>query len=98
MIPAKGGRMRKGLLLAATGLAVIAAVALLGARRSRADESSRACQCRKIRGTLRASVVTPAAGCASPVGLCTAGEFHGDGLPNRTSSVVAHGIAPAPRI
>ena len=42
---------------------------------------------------IRASVVT--AGCASPVGLCTAGQFHGDSLLSGTTSFVADGLAPA---
>lgn len=52
-------------------------------------------RCHRLQGGagLRASVVT--ASCASPVGLCTAGEFHGDSLLSGTTSFVADGLAQA---
>jgi len=82
--------MRMRLLLAvALGLVAVGGVALT-ARRSTADER---CRCHKIHGGIRASVV--AQGCTSPVGLCTAGQFHGDGLLNGTTSLTADGIVPA---
>jgi hypothetical protein len=36
-----------------------------------------------------------AGGCTSPVGLCTAGVFQGDGLLAGTTSFIADGLAPA---
>jgi len=47
--------------------------------------------CQKVSGAIAASITT--AGCASPVGLCTAGEFTGDGLLNGTTAFVADGLA-----
>jgi hypothetical protein len=42
---------------------------------------------------IHGAVVTT--GCTSPVGLCTAGTFFGDGLLNGTTSLVADGLVPA---
>jgi hypothetical protein len=52
-------------------------------------------RCHRLKGGagLRASVV--AAGCGSPVGLCTAGQFHGDPMLSGTTSFIADGLAPA---
>ncbi len=58
------------------------------ARPARADG-----HCQKVSGAIAASITT--AGCASPVGLCTAGEFTGDGLLNGTTAFVADGLAVA---
>jgi len=52
-------------------------------------------RCHRLNGNagIRASVVTD--GCTSPVGLCTAGVFEGNGLLHGTTSFVADGLAPA---
>jgi hypothetical protein len=52
-------------------------------------------RCHRLRGNagIRASVFSD--GCTSTVGLCTAGEFEGDGLLAGTTAFVADGLAPA---
>jgi hypothetical protein len=83
--------MRKTLTIGiAASLLVSGAVALTAGRSAAAEERQR---CHRVHGGIRASVV--AQGCTSPVGLCTAGEFHGDGLLNGTTSLTADGIVPA---
>ena len=68
-------------------LALAAGLATLDAgRTARADG-----RCHKVSGAITTSVTT--SGCLSPVGLCTAGEFTGDGLLNGTTTFVADGLA-----
>jgi hypothetical protein len=47
----------------------------------------------KVNGTLTSSLSTGA--CASPVGICTTGEFKGDGLLNGRTRFVADSLQPA---
>jgi hypothetical protein len=79
-------RSHRFLLAVVVVAAAVALTARPGGARSR---------CHRLSGGagLRASVVT--AGCTSPVGLCTAGQLHGDSLLSGTTSFVADGLAPA---
>ncbi|WP_164021438.1 hypothetical protein [Pyxidicoccus trucidator] len=50
-------------------------------------------KCVKISGTLTSTMSTGA--CASPVGICTTGEFRGDGLLKGRTTFVADSLQPA---
>ncbi|MBZ4420579.1 hypothetical protein [Myxococcus sp. RHSTA-1-4] len=50
-------------------------------------------KCFKISGTLTSAMSSGA--CASPVGICTTGEFEGNGLLNGRTTFVADSLMPA---
>jgi hypothetical protein len=50
-------------------------------------------KCMKISGTLTSTLSSGA--CASPVGICTTGEFKGDGLLNGRTTFVADSLQPS---
>ena len=50
-------------------------------------------KCMKISGTLTSALSTGA--CASPVGICTTGEFRGDGLLKGRTRFVADSLQPS---
>ncbi len=81
--------MKKALLFAVAGLAAVVTV-VVTAERSVANP-----RCHHLIGFggIQSSAVT--AGCTSPVGLCTAGQFHGDPLLHGTTAFTADGLAPA---
>jgi hypothetical protein len=79
-----------------TTLILLATAILTAASTGRiVPEASADGRCHRIDddASLQANAVT--AGCTSPVGLCTAGDFKGDHLLRGTTSFVADGIAPA---
>jgi hypothetical protein len=80
---------KKLLLFLVTGLFAAGAVGVW----SRTTVAHQRCHRLKGRAGIQASVV--ANGCTSPVGLCTAGEFEGDGLLEGRTSFVADGLTPS---
>jgi hypothetical protein len=82
-------KMKSSVLLLVPGLVALAGIVFL------ARPTAARSRCHRLNGsaTLRASVVVT--GCASPVGLCTAGEVHGDPVLTGTTAFVADGLAPA---
>ncbi len=74
------------------GLALLALVAVVGVALLSRDASATS-GCRTIGGGITSSVTTE--GCASPVGLCTTGDFSGNGLLNGTTLFTADALAPS---
>ncbi len=75
-------------LAVAVGLGVMVAGGALAAEPARSKQ-----KCVKVNGTLTSALSTGS--CSSPVGICTAGEFKGDGLLNGPISFTADSIGPA---
>src|SRR3954470_9234575 len=82
-------KMKRLVLVLVPGAVALAAVAFL----ARPSVAHSRCHRLNSSATLRASVV--ATNCASPVGLCTAGEVHGDPVLTGATAFVADGLAPA---
>jgi hypothetical protein len=80
--------MKKALLFLSFGSLV-----LVGAGRTPETVAHGRCHRLNGNGGIQASLVTE--GCTSPVGLCTAGVFTGDGLLKGTTSFVADAVAPS---
>ncbi|HZI13997.1 MAG TPA: hypothetical protein VE153_26765 [Myxococcus sp.] len=75
-------------------LAVAVSLGVVVAGGALAQETARAKpKCVKVNGTLTSALSTGA--CASPVGICTTGEFKGDGLLNGPISFTADSVGPA---
>ena len=66
---------------------------VLAGAASASAEARKKPKCVKISGTLESKLSTGA--CASPVGICTTGEFKGESLLNGPISFVADSLQPA---
>jgi hypothetical protein len=94
-MPLQGEDMKKGILLVFAIAVILGLVAV--ARAGGPGAAGPRPRCHRVFGSsgIRSHVVSVADGCTSPVGLCTAGEFHGDPVLAGPTSFVADGVTPA---
>lgn len=71
---------------------VLVGAAMVGGLSASAKPSPKP-KCFKVSGTLTSALSSGA--CASPVGICTTGEFKGDGLLKGRTTFVADSLQPA---